>query len=290
MNRLLVLETIIQMKSFTKAAKVLGYTQSSVSQMVAGLEKEFGIQILRRSRNGVSLTAEGEAVYPNIIQTLRQYQALQEKAASLTGLKTGTVRIGAITSVSCYWLPELFKKFQEKYPNIEFVLQQGDYGMILSWLKNGEIDFGLMTADYGKGFNKVILHTTEMKAFLPVGHPLAEYNQIPIEKLTEDSFILVEGGGYAEPLEAFQRAGGLEPNVRYRIQDDYTIMAMVEAGLGISILSELVATRTNFDVQVRSVEPKVERPVAIIYRDKATLPIASQHFIDFLIKHEKELR
>ncbi|CAK1246054.1 DNA-binding transcriptional regulator [Fructobacillus fructosus] len=288
MNRLLVLETIIQMQSFTKAAKVLGYTQSSVSQMVAGLEKEFGIQILKRSRNGVSLTAEGAEIYPLIIQTLRQYQALQERAAALTGLKTGTVRIGAITSVSCYWLPELFKSFKGMYPNIEFVLQQGDYGMILTWLKNGEIDFGLMTANYGEGFNKVILHTTEMKAFLPSGHPLTKLDQIPLRKLTSDPFILVEGGGYAEPIEAFQKSG-LLPNVRYRIQDDYTIMSMVEAGLGISVLSELVASRTNFDVQVRSVEPKIERPVAIIYRDKATLPIASQHFIDFLIQHKKEL-
>lgn len=288
MNRLLVLETIIQMQSFTKAAKVLGYTQSSVSQMVAGLEKEFGIQILKRSRNGVSLTAEGAEIYPLIIQTLRQYQALQERAAALTGLKTGTVRIGAITSVSSYWLPELFKSFKAQYPNIEFVLQQGDYGMILDWLKRGEIDFGLMTAEYGEGFHKVVLHQTEMKVFLPSQHPLANEKTLPIESLANDPFILVEGGGYSEPLAAFERAG-VQPNVRYRIQDDYTIMAMVEAGLGISILSELVSTRTNFDVLAKSIEPKVMRPVSIVYRDKATLPIASQYFIDFLIEHEQDL-
>ncbi|MCK8617387.1 LysR family transcriptional regulator [Fructobacillus sp. M158] len=289
MNRLLVLETIIQMKSFTKAAEVLGYTQSSVSQMVAGLEKEFGIQILRRSRTGVSLTAEGQAIYPHMVQTLRQYQALQERAASLKGLKTGTVRIGAITSVSCYWLPDLFKKFKERYPNIEFVLQQGDYGMILDWLKRGEIDFGLMTAEYGEGFNKVVLHQTEMKAFLPSKHPLAKEDRIQIDELAADPFILVEGGGYSEPLAAFEKAG-VQPNVRYRIQDDYTIMAMVEAGLGVSILSELVDSRTDFDLVAKSIEPKVMRPVSIVYRDKATLPIASQYFIDFLVQHKQELR
>ncbi|MBS9335276.1 LysR family transcriptional regulator [Fructobacillus sp. M1-13] len=289
MNRLLVLETIIQMKSFTKAAEALGYTQSSVSQMVLGIEKEFGMQILKRSRNGVSLTAEGEALYPYIVQTLRTYQALQERAASLKGLETGMVRIGAITSVSCYWLPELFKKFQEKYPNIEFVLQQGDFGMILDWLKRGEIDFGLMTAEYGDGFNKVVLHETEMKAFLPSKHPLAKLDSVPIEKLACDPFILVEGGGYSEPMKAFEEAGVI-PHVRYRIQDDYTIMAMVEAGLGVSILSELVASRTDFDVVAKSIEPKVTRPVAAVYRDKATLPIASQYFIDFLVENQKALQ
>lgn len=289
MNRLLVLETIIEMKSFTKAAEVLGYTQSSVSQMVAGVEKEFGIQILKRSRNGVSLTAEGQEIYPYVVQALRQYQALEERAASLKGLKTGTVRIGAITSVSCYWLPALFKRFQEKYPNIEFVLQQGDYGMIRTWLKNGEVDFGLMTANYGDGFNKVVLHETEMKAFLPEWHPLARQDKVAIEQLTNDPFILVEGGGYAEPLVAFENAG-LEPNIRYRIQDDYTIMSMVEAGLGISILSELVSSRTNFKVVAKEVIPKIMRPIAIVYREKASIPIASQYFIDFLIKNEEKLQ
>ncbi|GAP03101.1 LysR substrate binding domain protein [Fructobacillus pseudoficulneus] len=288
MNRLLVLEKILQMNSFTKAAAALGYTQSSVSQMVTSLEKDFGIQLLKRSRQGVSLTPEGQKLYPYIEQSLRQYQTLQETAGAIRGLKTGTVRIGAITSVSCYWLPDLFKRFQEKYPAIEFVLQQGDYGTIVNWIRNGTVDFGLMTADYGDGFAKQIIHTTEMKAFVAKSHPLAKLEKIPIAALAEDPFILVEGGGYSEPLESFKEAG-LQPNVRYRIQDDYTIMAMVEAGLGVSMLSELVATRTDFNVVTKSIDPVVKRPVAIVYREKEALPIASQYFIDFLVANQNEL-
>ncbi|UQS86192.1 LysR family transcriptional regulator (plasmid) [Nicoliella spurrieriana] len=289
MNRLLVIEAILKTNSFTKAAQLLGYTQSSVSQMVASLEKEFHIQILKRSRHGVKLTPEGRELYPYIIQTIHQYQALKETASSIRGLKTGTVRIGAITSVSCYWLPTLFKQFREEYPDIEFVLQQGDYGMILNWLKSGLIDFGLMTAEYGDGFEKHIIHTTEMNAFLPANHPLANLDRVPIEKLCDDPFILVEGGGYSEPLEAFSRAH-MTPDVRYRIQDDYTIMAMVEAGLGISILSELVYQRTDFNIVSKPVEPAVKRPVAVVHRDKETLPIASQYFIEFLIDNQSQLK
>ncbi|CAK1240736.1 DNA-binding transcriptional regulator [Fructobacillus tropaeoli] len=288
MNHLLVLEKILQMNSFTKAAQAMGYTQSSVSQMVASLEKEFGIQLLKRSRQGVQLTPEGEKLYPYIERSLRQYQILQETAGAIRGLETGTVRIGAITSVSCYWLPDLFKRFQERYPAIEFVLHQGDYGTIVNWIQDGTVDFGLMTADYGDGLAKRVIHTTEMKAFFPADHPLAKLDRVPIASLTEEPFILVEGGGYSEPLEAFRKAG-LTPNVRYRIQDDYTIMAMVEAGLGISMLSELVASRTNFNVVAKSVEPQVNRPVAIAYREKEALPIASQYFMDFLTANQQEL-
>ncbi|WP_054658672.1 LysR family transcriptional regulator [Apilactobacillus ozensis] len=289
MNKLLALKAILDNNSFTKAAKQLGYTQSSVSQMINALEDEYDMKILKRSRTGVELTPQGETLYPYIQETIRQYQSLRETAHAIRGLKTGTVRLGAITSVSCYWLPDLFKAFKMKYPDIDFVLQQGDYGTLLKWIKTGEVDFCLMTAEYGDGLDKTIIHNTEMKAFVPQNHPLAQLKTIPLAKLADDPFILVEGGGYSEPLTAFKNAGVKAPNVKYRIQDDYTIMAMVEAGLGVSILSELVATRTNFKVVCRPTSPKVNRPVAVVCRDKQTLPIASQYFIDFLIQHKNKL-
>ncbi|MCT6822636.1 MAG: LysR family transcriptional regulator [Apilactobacillus sp.] len=288
MNRFLVLEAVLQNKSFTKAAEQLGYTQSSVSQMMASLEKEFNMHILKRSRSGVELTPDGEKLYPFIRQTLKQYRSLLDTAESINGLQSGTIRIGAITSVSCYWLPQLFKEFKTQFPKINFILNQGDYGTILEWLKNDQIDFAIMTAEFGNGFNKTLIHKTSMHAFLPENHPLAQLNQIPIEKLVDDPFILVEGGGYSEPLEAFKKAG-LTPDVRYIIQDDYTIMAMVEAGLGISILSELVFERTDFKVVSKPIVPDVTRPVAIVYKNKEELPIASQYFVDFIVDHKEEL-
>ncbi|MCT6859562.1 MAG: LysR family transcriptional regulator substrate-binding protein, partial [Apilactobacillus sp.] len=151
------------------------------------------------------------------------------------------------------------------------------------------IDFAIMTAEYGEGFNKTIVHNTNMNAFIPVDHPYANADAVPIEALADDPFILVEGGGYSEPLEAFKKAG-VKPNVRYKIQDDYTIMAMVEAGLGVSILSELVYRRTDFNIVSKPVEPNVTRPVAIVYKNKDELPIASQHFAKFIIDRKEELK
>ncbi len=289
MNRFIVLEAVLQNKSFTKAAEQLGYTQSSVSQMISNLEKEFNMHILKRSRSGVELTSDGEKLYPHIRQALRQYRGLIDTANAINGLQSGTVKIGAITSVSCYWLPDLFKEFKTLYPQINFVLNQGDYGTIIDWLKNDQIDFAIMTAEYGEGFNKTIIHNTNMNAFIPVDHPYANADAVPIEALADDPFILVEGGGYSEPLEAFKRSG-VTPNVRYKIQDDYTIMAMVEAGLGVSILSELVYRRTDFNIVSKPVEPNVTRPVAIVYKDKDELPIASQHFAKFIIDRKEELK
>ncbi|HAY53915.1 MAG TPA: transcriptional regulator, partial [Lactobacillus sp.] len=72
MNRLLALEKIVELGSFTKAAKSLGYTQSAISQMITSLESEQGFQLVTRSRNGAHLTAEGAQLYPLMEQPLRQ--------------------------------------------------------------------------------------------------------------------------------------------------------------------------------------------------------------------------
>lgn len=129
-ERYLALQKIIEMKSFTKTAEVLGYTQSSVSQMIASLENELSMKLLVRSRTGVQLTLEGKELYPFIERTILQCQAMQEKAMEIKDLETGIIRVGTITSVTCHWMTLLIKDFQELYPNVQFVFHDGDYTSI----------------------------------------------------------------------------------------------------------------------------------------------------------------
>ena len=96
MNRYIALQKIIELGSFTKAADTLGYTQSSISQMVASLEKELSIKLLTRSRYGVKLTLEGAELYPFIERSINQYLAMREKANEIKGLETGIIRVGTI--------------------------------------------------------------------------------------------------------------------------------------------------------------------------------------------------
>mgnify|MGYP000822482589 CR=1 FL=1 len=114
MNRYIALQKIIELGSFTKAADTLGYTQSSISQMVASLEKELSIKLLTRSRYGVKLTLEGAELYPFIERSINQYLAMREKANEIKGLETGIIRVGTISSITCHWMPALIKGFQKK--------------------------------------------------------------------------------------------------------------------------------------------------------------------------------
>lgn len=111
---------------------------------------------------------------------------------------------------------------------------------------------------------------------------------MPLEALAEEPFILLEEGHYSEPLATFQTLG-LKPNVRYTIHDDYAIMTMTEAGLGVSILAELVLHRTHYRLALRPTAPAISRTVAVGYRDKNSLPIAAKRFIELLQRHAADL-
>ncbi|WP_311406515.1 LysR family transcriptional regulator [Liquorilactobacillus uvarum] len=288
MKKLLVLQKIIEVGSFTKAASLLGYTQSSLSQIIASLEDEFSIKLLKRSRSGVSLTPEGKKLYPYIQRSIQQYQATYEMAKEIKGLQTGVVSIGAVASISRHWLPNLIKEFQTQYPDIHFVLRQGDYDLIREWIKIGKVDFGFLTPAISQDLKTVPVKKGSMVVVASLKNSLAKKNLISIKELTKDPFILLEEGSYSEPLNAFKKVNSI-PNIKYRIHDDNTIMTMVEADLGISILSKLVLTRTNFNIACLETEPQIERTISIAYRDKLSLPIASKHFIDFLLSKKDQL-
>lgn len=288
MNRYIALQKIVEIGSFTKAAKVLGYTQSSISQMISSLEDELSIKLLYRSRLGVKLTREGAELYPFIERAILQYKSMLEKANEIKGLESGVIRIGTISSISCHWLPNLMKDFQEIYPNVQFVLHQGDYSSIQEWIKIGAVDFGFISPDAVNELETIIIKQGNMLAVLPENHKLASNSSVRLSDIVNDPYILLEEGDYSEPMEAFHSLN-LEPNVKFRMHDDYAIMTMIEAELGISILAELVLLRTNFNISKLPLNPPIIRTLAICYKDKNSLPIASKYFIDYLIDNIETL-
>ena len=288
MNRYIALQKIIELGSFTKAAESLGYTQSSISQMIASLESELSIKLLTRSRYGVKLTIEGADLYPFIERSIYQYRSMLEKANEIKGLETGIIRVGTISSVTCHWMPQLINGFKKEYPNVQFLFHQGDYTLIPEWIASGQIDFGFINPNADTNLNTKTIKDGEMLAVLPKNHPLAKKKSISLSDLTDEPYILLEEGHYSEPMAAFETAG-IIPNIQYTIHDDYAIMMMVEEGLGVSILAELILRRTNYDIVCLPLNPPITRTLAVGYKDWDSLPIASKHFIEYLMNHKNEL-
>ena len=115
-----------QLGNFTRAAEELNITQSGVSHTVAALEKELGLNLLIRSKGGVTLTADGAALLPRVQAVCEEERRLQEKAQELRGLEAGTIRIASFNSVAVKWLPKILKGFCDLHPGVEFRLIMTD--------------------------------------------------------------------------------------------------------------------------------------------------------------------
>ena len=281
MNRYRAFLKVVEAGSYTRAAEILGYTQPALSQMIASLEKEIGITLLYRSRYGIRLTPEGERLLPTIQKTVQQYSALRRMEDENKGLDSGIVRIGTVSSVSCHWLPGIIRKFWTEYPNVQLVLHQGDYTSICDWVQTGMVDFGFVNPAAAKGLETRTLQTDPFVAVLPKAHPLAQKPSVSLRELADEPYLLLEEGCYSEPLEAFRKAG-ISPNVRLTMHDDYSIMSMVEQGLGYSLLAELVLQKTAYDVAVRPVKEPILRTMALVMKDRRGLSAAARTFMRFI--------
>ena len=155
-------------------------------------------------------------------------------------------------------------------------------------MRTGELDFGFVTPDAVRGTDSRFLKYGEHRACLPKDHPLAQGSSVQLSDLVTEPFLLLEEGVYSEPLAAF-RAEGLEPNIRMTMHDDYSILSMVEQGLGVTILPELVLRKQSYDIAILPVEPMVYRRISIISRDENELSVAAKTFIRFLIEEQERL-
>lgn len=130
------------------------------------------MKLLTRSRHGVRLTLEGEELYPFIERTIYQYQSMLEKANEIKGLDTGVIRVGTISSITCHWMPQLIKGFQEQYPHVQFLFHQGDYTSISEWIRIGAVDFGFVSPSAVTNLNLETITDGEMLAVLPIAPPI----------------------------------------------------------------------------------------------------------------------
>ena len=160
--------TVVDCGSLTRAAGELGCTQSAVSHAIDSLERELGFSVLKRSRAGVRLTGEGERLLPAVRSLLAAAEQLEQTASSIRGLESGTVRIGAFTSVAVHWLPPVLKEFQQDYPHVDFKLLNGDYHDVEQWLSDGSVDVGFVALPAGVDCECIPLMEDRLLAILPL--------------------------------------------------------------------------------------------------------------------------
>ena len=271
----------VETGSFTKAAQELQYAQSSVSKMVADLEKEWGMILLERSKSGVRLTSDGTQILPYVRKILNDYHMLEGHIGQLKGLETGIVRIGTFSSVAIHWLPNIFTELQKGYPGIAYEMLLGDYSEVEQWIEEGRVDCGFLRLPTLPDFDTLLLKQDEYKVVLPVGHPLAEGEKIAIEDIQGLPFMLLEHSGKTEVSDLLER-NHVQPDVRFTTWEDFAIMAMVEKGLGISILPDMILRRIPYRVEIRSLQEPYYRPIGLALKDRKQVTPATKKFMEYL--------
>lgn len=283
-QKYLALLRTVELGSITRAAEELGYTQSAVSRMIADLEQEWGVSLLIRGRQGVALSSVGEQLIPAVRAVCAAQRALDGQVDALHGLTRGVIRIGASSSVAVQWLPAMMKSFLDRYPGVQFQLVSGiEYADTETMVAQGQVDCGFvalpLTLPHAPPLTAIPLMSDNLLAVLPCGHPMADRPAFPMEQFLNESFIRLTEDRDRELSAIFDRTG-IHPTSQYTVDNDYAIISMVEAGLGVSLLTELVLRRTGCQVVTKPLDPPQTREIGLILRDPKTASPATLRFVE----------
>ena len=282
--------TTVECGSFTEAAKRLFYTQSAVSRMVADLENQWGVALLNRKKTGLTLTTAGAALLPFIRQICSDEMRLNGVLQDMTGLKSGVVRLGTVTAVANEWLPVVLKKLMQEVPGIEYEILIGNGDVIADWLKEDRIDVGIFVPKNTEHLKAELLHLDEFKVIFPKGHELAGYEKVPLTALKNYPYIL-HGASWCKALEEQLEKNQQRIPVRYTTVGATSIVNLVRAGIGVSILPELLLENDKFKVESRPLDPPLSRKLFLVTHVTPTMP-AVKAFVQrlpALIKAERQI-
>ena len=267
--------------SFTKAAEILNYSQSGISRMIGDLERDWNVVLLERGKSGVKLTSDGMKLLPFAKNVCVEYEKLQMEVDELNGLQSGLIRIGTFSSVATHWLPNMIRRFQKDFPGIDYELLLGDYTEIEEWILSGRVDCGFLRLPARPELETHFLEQDRLLAILPENHSLARLEKIPVAALCNEPFLLLEKGAKAEVSEIFELCD-LTPEIHFTTWDDYAIMSMVESGLGISILPELILKRVPYRIVAKELDVPAYRKICIALRSRKNASLAVRRFLDYL--------
>jgi DNA-binding transcriptional LysR family regulator len=284
---------IAERGSFAAAAHQLNLSPSAVSHALASFEQDLGFALFVRNRSGVRLTSGGEALLPTAREVLKCHEKLKQQASKLLGLETGTVRIGTFSSVSVAWMPTIIRSFSEIYPDIDVVIDQGSYDDVIEWLIKSRVDLAFVSLPVAVGLDVSPLYADPLVCIGPPGFQPKGKAYMTAEELTEHHVVL-QGEGYGKEIQRLVATHKIAIKSRARVFDDAAILAIVESGLGIGVVPELVLRNYRSSVRVFPFYPAESRAIALASVSLDGLAPAAKamhnHIVEFVASWVKKRR
>jgi DNA-binding transcriptional LysR family regulator len=280
---------VAQLGSFTRAAQRLNVAQPALSQQIRDLEAELGIRLFDRTTRRVELTDGGREFERSAAKILDDLDRAARDAHGLANKERGRIIVAAPPLLSAIVLPTAIADFRSKYPGIQIVLVDAATDQIANKVRSGEVDCGLGTFRNGEdGLATTALARDRLMVFCAKDHPLADMDSVrwqnlspfPIITLTKESGIrLLVEVGFESAKQPFAPA--------YEVSFVTTVLAMLEAKLGISILPTYAwaAARGRGISAAPLIEPTIARDIVTITRAGRSVSPGVSTFARFLSKH-----
>ena len=278
--------------SFSEAARHLHLTQSSVSGLLRELERQIGLALLDRTTRSVTLTAAGRAFLIHTQRILSDVEQAMAMAQGLLNKSHGHVAVAASPLAAATLLPDVIREFSVAYPEVTVTLHDVLTDQILHFVRDGTVDLGVGTFQRSQTeLELVTLFEDRLGVMIAPGSVFADRRTLRWADLQDQTFIALSRSSAFRALidSTFESQGVPVPPPRFEVGYMGTAVALVEAGLGISVLPQRAAelSRTGRSSWVPLVKPAVTRAATLVTRAGSTLSPAAEAFVSLLSKSPK---
>src|SRR5438105_5040157 len=288
-HQLAYFESVSRHLHFTRAAEELHVAQPSVSQQIRKLESELGAPLFHRMKRHVALTEAGKTFLPHARAVLQRLAEARVEVQELSGMRKGTLAVGAPPSVGTHLLPRALAAFSRRHPGISLTFREAGSRTLLKLLEEGELDFAVVIQPIRHpALETLPLLEEELLLAVPRGHPLANgHRRVRLALLREEPFVMLREGTYDlrdQTLLACRKAG-FEPQVALDGGEMDSMLRFVAAGIGLAILPEMVLADVGSQdgaVTVRRLSPKLTRSLVLARRRDRYFSAAAREFAGVL--------
>ncbi len=287
-RKLQALLNIADAGSFSRAAEGMECTQSALSHMVKGMEEELGFALLVRGHGGARLTRGGEQLMPYVRALLTAYDQFDAEISKIHAHEEITLRIGSYSSIIMHWIPSILQAFKRTHPTVNVEIRDGSVEEVYRWLiEEQSVDLIFASKQPNMRIHWIPLKNDPLLAILPRDYPIAPGEAFPISRFNGQQFLMPYFGFYNDINRIFAQHR-VKPNIMSTSINDEAIVALVEHGFGISMLSELILEGKQNEVKAVRLSPACSRKLGMATRQGAAPDQNVQDFIDCALEMMKK--
>jgi DNA-binding transcriptional LysR family regulator len=280
-------EAVARHRHFTRAADELQIAQSALSHQVRRLERELGVELLRRTTRSVAPTEAGELVAARARSVIAETDALRGEIDELRGLVRGHVSVGALLFGGELDIPATLARFIEAFPQVELGLGEGTAQRMIDMLGDGSLDVAFaLEAQRPDGLDGLHLSREQLVLATSPAHALAGDGPVPVRALAGRPLISFErGSSTRRVVDAAFAEAGIEPRIALEGNDLALVRGLVAQGIGSAILPRSFAELPGPEIRTRPLSPPLGLDVVLWWRGARRLSPAARAFVDFVAAH-----